>query len=199
MPSSARPPSPFPSNRANPRPSQNSPLPIINLINYIYPMFSRPALGSSPFPIMPQAKHRPVTQTQPNPTDKPHPSQSLRDSPVLISPSQQESAPKRTVWKSTDFAGLPGLTPMHTEGSSEPGPVSSANTGRGVGSGNSTCCGPRREGRVQMRGRGLRGGVLEDSELGASEVFLPPAKCFSSPQFWEAPSRNFKEVRPQKA
>ena len=167
-------------------------------------MFSRPALGSSPFPVTPQAKHRPATQTQLNPTDKPHPSQSLPDSPVLISPSQQESAPKRTVWKSTDFAGLPGLTPMHTEGSSEPGPVSSANTGRGVGSGNSTCCGPRREGRAHWwtgrgLGRGLRGGVLEDSGLGASEVFPLPTKYFLSPQFWEAPSRNFTGVRPQKA
>lgn len=33
---------------------------------------------------------------------------------VLESSSQQDSAPKRTVWKSTDFAACPGLTPMHT-------------------------------------------------------------------------------------
>lgn len=45
---------------------------------------------------------------------------------------------------------------MHTAGSSEPGVVSSANTGSGVGSGNNTCCGP-------ARGRATQGG----SETGA--------------------------------
>jgi hypothetical protein len=77
---------------------------------------------------------------------------------VLESSSQQDSAPKRTVWKSTDFAACPGLTPMHTAGSSEPGVVSSVNTGSGVGSGNSTCCRPAR-GRAIQGGSETGGGV----------------------------------------
>lgn len=124
------------------------------------------APGSIPFPVTPgtpQAKPRP---SAPPPASLPHP-------PVLISPSQQESAPKRTVWKSTDFAGRPGLTPMQTAGSSQPGPVSSANTGRGVGSGNSTCCRPHREGRAQRRGRGLRGRGLGGEPAGGSPSVIP--------------------------
>lgn len=104
---------------------------------------------------------------------------------MLVSPSQQESAPKRTVWKSTDFAGRPGLTPMHTAGSSEPGPVSSANTGRGVGSGNSTCYGAHREGRAQRLGAGPESVALEEWALGLPKYFL-------GSQSWEVPSRNFR-------
>lgn len=87
---------------------------------------------------------------------------------MLISPNQQESAPKRTVWKSTDFAGRPGLTPMHTAGSSEPGPVSSANTGRGVGSGKSTCCRAHGKGRTQRLGASF---ALEEWAWGFPSIF----------------------------
>lgn len=74
---------------------------------------------------------------------------------------------------------------MHTAGSSEPGPVSRANTGRGVGSGNSTCCGAHGEGLLRGLGRGVRGGgaregagrerVWQDSGSGASQAFPGPS------------------------
>lgn len=146
-----------------------------------------PTPGSTPVPITPQAKHRPATQT--HPPSRSAPSETLPHSRVLISPNQQESAPKRTVWKSTDFAGRPGLTPMHTAGSSEPGPVSRANTGRGVGSGNSTCCGAHGEGPLRVLGRGVRGtGSGRRAGLG-----LP--KYFPGARSWEEPPRNFRGLR----
>lgn len=106
-----------------------------------------------------------VYRLPPRPASPPRPPRSQLCSPVLISPSQQESAPKRTVWKSTDLGGLPGLTPMHTAGSSAPGPVSSANTGKGVGSGNRTCCGAREEQAQRRLVRGGEGGTLKDMGL----------------------------------
>lgn len=79
---------------------------------------------------------------------------------------------------------------MQTAGSSEPGPVSSANTGRGVGSGNSTCCRGHGAG-----GGGLRGGVggaWEESQQGASQVF-------PGPSVWRDAVQKLQGVRAQRS